>query len=81
VRTLSEIAAEIQADWIVINNAGAREALKCMRKIDAITERFGADSNGYSIVGTFLSNAIGWRGPVARRVKKELRHMCGHKMS
>lgn len=78
MRTVREIAVEILADWTVINNTGARDALECMRKMGAITERFGADPNGYSVVGTFLGNSIGWRGPVARRVKKELRQMCGH---
>jgi hypothetical protein len=78
MRELREIAAEIQADWQVINNAGAREALDCMNNMGAITDRFGADSNGYQVVGVFLNNSIGWRGPVARRVKKELRQMCGH---
>lgn len=78
MRMLSEIAAEIQADWTVINNAGAREALECMKKMGEITDRFGADPNGYSVVGAFLGNAVGWRGPVARRVKKELKQMVGH---
>jgi hypothetical protein len=70
MRTLKEIAAEIQADWTVINNAGARDALKCRKEMGLITERFGADPNGYSVVGAFLGNSIGWRGPVARGVKK-----------
>lgn len=78
MRKLKEIAAEIQADWRVINNAGARDALDCMKKMGAVTDRFGADPNGYSVVGAFLGNAIGWRGEVARRIKKELRQMCGH---
>jgi hypothetical protein len=78
MRTLSEIAVEIFADWTVINNAGALDALECMRKMGAVTERFGADPNGYSVVGAFLVNSIGWRGPVARQIKKELRQMCGH---
>ena len=78
MRTLNEIAAEIQADWPVINNAGARDALECMKKMGLITERFAADPNGYSVVGTFLTHSIGWRGDVARRIKKELKQMCGH---
>lgn len=78
MRMLSEIAAEIQADWTVINNAGARDALECMKKMGEITDRFGADPNGYSVVGAFLGNAVGWRGSVARRVRKELKQMVGH---
>ena len=78
MRTLSEIAAEIQADWKIINNGGARDALERMKQMGQINERYGADSNGYSVVGAFLGNSVGWRGPVARRIKKELRQMCGH---
>ncbi|MCK9516227.1 MAG: hypothetical protein M0Q87_09335 [Ottowia sp.] len=78
MRTLREIAREIRADWHVINNGGAREALECMEKMGNITDRFGADPNGYSVVGAFLGNSIGWRGETARRIKKELRAMCGH---
>lgn len=78
MRTLREIADEIFADWTVIHNAGALDAVECMRKMGAVNERFGADPNGYSVVGAFLGNSIGWRGPVARRIKKELRQMCGH---
>ena len=78
MRELRQIAAEIEVDWPVINNASAREALDCMKTMGAITERFGRDSNGYPVVGVFLDNSVGWRGPIARRVKKELRQMCGH---
>lgn len=78
MRTLREIAKEIRADWHAINNAAAREALECMEQMGKITERFGVDSNGYSVVGAFLGNAIGWRGELARRIKKELRTMCSH---
>lgn len=78
MRTLGEVSLEILSDWKVINNGGAREALKCMKKMGMVTERFGADPNGYSVIGTFLAHSVGWRGDVARRVKKELREMCGH---
>ena len=78
MRALSEIAKEIRADWRVINNAAAREALECMDRMGQITERFVADPNGYPAVGTFLAHSVGWRGETARRVKKELRTMCGH---
>jgi hypothetical protein len=78
MRTLSEIAAEIQTDWQIINNGGARDTLECMKHMGQISERFGADPNGYSVVGSFLGSSIGWRGSVARRIKAELRQMCGH---
>jgi len=78
MRTLREIALEIASDWKVINHAGARDALECMKTMGAITERFVADPNGYPVVTAFLGGAVGWRGEVARRVKKELRQMSGH---
>lgn len=78
MRTLRAIAVEIAADWTAINNTAARNALECMKKMGAITERFGADPNGYSVVAAFLDNSKGWHGAVARRIKKELREMCGH---
>lgn len=77
-RTLREIAGEIEADWFVINNQGARKALDCMKTMGVIEAPSFGDPNGYAVVGSFLAHAIGWRGPVARRVKKELRRMCGH---
>jgi hypothetical protein len=79
MRTLKVIASEIQKDWPVINNAGARDALECMKKMGVVTAQFGADPNGYGVIGAFLTNAIGWRGEVARRIKKELRSICGQK--
>ena len=78
MRTLREIAVEIRADWRVINNAAAKDALECMDCMELITERFVADPTGYSVVSTFLTHSIGWRGGTARRIKKELRAMCGH---
>lgn len=81
MRTLREIAAEIQADWALINNEAARDALECMKSMGLITEGFGADPNGYSVVGVFLVNSVGWRGAVARQIKKELRQMYDHPSS
>jgi hypothetical protein len=77
-RTLREIADEIEADWLVINNQAAKQALDQMKTMGAIEAPFGADPNGYAVVGSFLTHAIGWKGNVARRIKKELRKMCGH---
>lgn len=79
MRPLRDIAVEIATDWREIKHAGAREALECMKTMGDITEPFYADPNGYSVVAAFLSGADhGWRGPVADRVKKELRTMCAH---
>lgn len=78
MRTLTEIALEIENDWKPIRNQAAKEALSCMKKMGLITEPFGADPNGYAVVGTFLVHSIGWRGDTPRRIKKELRELCGH---
>lgn len=73
MRNLHDIAKEIRGDWTRINNGAAREALECMEMMGDIKEPFKADSNGYSVVGSFLSNSMGWRGETARRIKAELR--------
>ena len=46
-----------------------------MSYMGKISAPFGADPNGYSVVGTFLSNCVGWRGETTRRIKKEHRQM------
>jgi hypothetical protein len=76
-RQLSEIAKEVRSDWKNITNSAAEEALSCMEKMGDIDFPYEHDSNGHSIVGTFLSNSIGWKGDVARRIKAELRSMSG----
>lgn len=78
MRSLREIAAEIEGDWKVINNAAAKDALQNMKDMGFATEPTGADPNGYSVIGTFLTFSVGWKGEVARRIKKELKQMCGH---
>jgi hypothetical protein len=77
-RPISEIAAEIESDWQVINNQGARKALDYMKTMGSIEAPFVLDESGYGVIGSFLQHAIGWKGQVARRIKKELRVMCGH---
>lgn len=72
-RPLSEIAREIRADWANVNFA-AKPYLSAMASLGSVRDSFGYDS-GKSIVLYFLSNARGWRGPVAKRVKAELRGM------
>lgn len=79
MRALREIALEIASDWKVIKHAGARDALECMKKMGQVTEPFVADPDEYRVITAFLDGAAhGWRGDVARRVKKELKEMCGH---
>lgn len=77
-RPLRDIASEIQRDWPVINNQAAKQALDHMKTMGSIEDPFHLDPNGYSVVGAFLEHSRGWRGKVARRVKSELRVMCGH---
>lgn len=79
MRTLHEIAMEVEADWNPINNFGAKTALNNMKQMGLIDAPNGADPTGYSVIGSFLGFAVGWRGEVARRVKKELRAMCGQR--
>jgi hypothetical protein len=71
---LSVIAAEIEADWGYKINPYAVESLQAMGTLNSIKDNYFLDS-GAMIVGSFLANAAGWRGPVARRIKAELRSM------
>ena len=73
VRPLHVIAAEIRADWRNVY-FGAVPYLQAMARLDKITDRFG-DDHADDVVIYFLSNATTWRGPVARRVKAELKAM------
>ena len=72
-RTLSAIAREITRDW---KNPyfGAQPYLGAMRGMGDMADNYFED-DARSIVLYFLSNATGWRGEVAKRVKKELRGM------
>jgi hypothetical protein len=72
-RSLSEIAAEIRADWSKVY-FGAVPYLDAMGDLDSINDHYGMD-DGSSIVAYFLSNATTWRGETARRVKAELNAM------
>lgn len=76
MRRLSDVAAEIRKDWHPINNGAAVLALAAMATMGLVTEPYGRGPTGYGVVGHFLTGAKGWRGPVARRVKAELRAMC-----
>jgi hypothetical protein len=77
MRTLSEIAAEIRSDWGKVNFA-AKPYLEAMYSLDSVEDNYYFDS-GRSIVSYFLANASAWRGPVAKRVKTELKSMAGIK--
>lgn len=60
----------------MINNQAAKQALDHMNTMGSIEDPFQLDPNG--VVGAFLEHSRGWHGNVARRVKSELRAMCGH---
>jgi hypothetical protein len=72
-RPLAEVAQEIYETWPKVNYA-AKPYLQAMEELDLITGSYGADSAA-SIVRYFLSNAGGWRGEDAKRIKAELNAM------
>jgi hypothetical protein len=74
IRPLSEIAKEIRKDW-TSPYFGAVPYLDAMSTLSTIDQDYFCDS-GVSIVLYFLANAQTWRGPVARRVKAELKSMA-----
>lgn len=73
MRTLYQIANEITADWKK-PYFGAVPYLNAMSDLVDMGDRYGYD-DADSIVRYFLANAGTWRGPVARRVKAELKEM------
>lgn len=78
MRTIKEIAAEIKADWKNWRNSYAAEYLNAMSSLEKISDEYYFDSAD-SIVRYFLSNAQGWRGDTAKRIKRELKDMVGIK--
>jgi hypothetical protein len=76
MRKLLEVPAEVKANWANITNHAAQSALAEMATMGLITEPYHLDRSGHGVVGSFLQNSHGWHGPVARRVKAELRAMC-----
>lgn len=75
-RPLHEIANEIRKDWPVAwnENHPAGAYLVPMSTLDKITDNYIMDS-AKTIVIYFLSNATGWRGETAKRIKAELKAM------
>lgn len=72
-RSLSAIAREIRRTWPKVY-FGAVPYLDAMGSLGDICDNYGEDS-AKSIVLYFLSNASGWRGPDAKRIKAELKAM------
>jgi hypothetical protein len=73
-RSLKEIAAEIECDWNDKIDPAAKRYLNELCKLEVPAERFYADS-GIAVVAYFLASAKKWRGPVARRIKLELKEI------
>lgn len=72
---LSQIADIIRKDWQPVGYT-ALPYLRAMWQLPTIDSNYGAD-DGKSIVLYFLSNASGWRGPIAKLVKVELKKRAG----
>lgn len=72
-RPLSTIARQIASAWPA-PYFGAQPYIAAMTHLESIHDHYGADG-ARSIVLYFLANASSWRGPIAREVKAELRHL------
>lgn len=73
MRSPREIACEISRTWENINYA-AKPYLVAMYQLHSVHDQYMYDS-GASIIRYFLSNAGGWRGEDAKRIKSELRDL------
>lgn len=76
-RPIHVIAREIDKTWPKVY-FGAVPYLGAMHGLSDITDAYGHD-DAKSIVMYFLSNASTWRGEDAKRIKAELKAMCGLK--
>ena len=70
-RPIYAIARDVTADWRNVSPY-AQPYLSAMLRLSSIRDRFYSD-DARSIVLYFLSNAAGWRGETAKRLKAELR--------
>jgi hypothetical protein len=73
VRPLHTIAHEIADDW-PNPYFGAEPYILALGQLDKITDPYYND-DGTDVVIRFLINAASWKGPVARRIKAELKAM------
>lgn len=69
-RSISTIASDISRNW-GRPYYGAVPYLNAMYSLHSISDNYGADT-GQSVVLYFLANAQSWRGPEAKRIKREL---------
>jgi hypothetical protein len=77
MRTISQIAREIRADWTKVNFA-AKPYLAEMLHLNTLDDACGHDS-AKSIVLYFLANASTYRGEKAKALKLELKTLCNIK--
>jgi hypothetical protein len=74
MRSIRDIAYEIRLNWPRVY-FGAVPYLEAMYSLHNIEDSYGYDS-AKSVIAYFLSNAATtWKGPVAKRIKAELRDM------
>lgn len=86
-RPLYDVARDIWHNWpamaaplkvmpggggLTIAEHPARPYVNAMAQLDSLTDSYGHDQ-GAAVVRYFLTNAAGWRGEVAQRVKAELK--------
>lgn len=70
-RPIFEIAKEIRSTWKNVSPYAA-PYLDAMRDLHSVKDNYIHDT-GSSVVLYFLSNASGWRGEDAKRIKAELK--------
>ena len=71
-RPIYVIAQEIRRDWGAKVNFAAKPYLAAMLTLDKKSDKYGCDSAD-TIILYFLSNASGYRGETAKRLKAELK--------
>jgi len=72
-RPLFKIAMDIGRDWKKVNYA-AKPYLDAMSQLEFINDMYFMDS-AREVVARFLANAGTWKGPVAKKIKAELKSM------
>lgn len=70
MRSISDIAKDIQSSWRPVNFA-AKPWLVAMTQLDTIDDFYMYDS-AKMILSKFLENSFNWRGDAATNLKKEL---------
>ena len=79
-RPLSAIARDIRRCWMPKVGYAAEPYVAAMAQLDTMKDKYIYD-DAVTIVLYFLTNAVTWRGPDAKRIKNELKAMlkaAGH---